>query len=80
MKDEISWRDRVRAVRAHLGVTQVEFAKILECTDITVALWESRDKRPYSAIAERFMEIEAKVLKEAKKKAEEAKVADVWGL
>jgi len=39
-------KERVRAIREKLGLTQVEFADILEVSQPTVSIWESGDATP----------------------------------
>jgi len=58
LMDEMTWGQRVKALRLKLLVTQVQLAEMLETTPVTIALWESRSTRPYSATAERFMVLE----------------------
>ena len=59
--DSPTWAQRVKSVRLKLNCTQVELGKRLEVTEVTIALWEGRNARPYSEEAERFLVLEAEL-------------------
>ena len=58
LMDEPTWSQRVKTVRLRLDVTQAGLARRLDTHENTVAQWELRDRRPYSAEAEKFLELE----------------------
>ena len=59
--DEPTWCQRVKTVRLRLNCTQTELADRLDSHINTIAQWEIRSERPYSAEAERFMALEAEL-------------------
>ena len=58
LMDEPTWAQRVKTVRLRLGVTQTELAARLGAHFTTIAAWETREYRPYSASAEKFVILE----------------------
>lgn len=62
MKPEyMIWSDRVKRVRRLMSLTQEDLAGVLKIRRETIAVWETRSDRPYSAGVERFLELEARV-------------------
>lgn len=61
LMDEPTWAQRVKTVRLRLNITQTELAERLDSHINTIAQWEIRSERPYSAEAERFMALESEV-------------------
>lgn len=61
LMDEPTWGQRVKTVRLRLGITQIELAERLGMDPCSVARWESRGERPYSAEAERFLTLESEM-------------------
>jgi transcriptional regulator with XRE-family HTH domain len=62
--DDLTWAQRVKSVRLKLNCTQVELGKRLGVTEVTIALWEGRNARPYSEEAERFLALESELEEE----------------
>lgn len=61
LMDEPTWAQRVKTVRLRLGVTQVGLAERLEMSSNAVALWETRESRPWSEESERFLMLESEL-------------------
>ena len=61
LMDEPTWAQRVKTLRLKLGITQTELAARLGAHFTTVAAWETREHRPYSAEAEKFRVLEAEL-------------------
>ena len=61
LMDEPTWAQRVKTVRLRLNITQTELAEKLDSHINTIAQWEIRSERPYSAEADRFMAIESEL-------------------
>lgn len=59
--ENIIWCDRVKRVRKAYKLTQQQLADILKIRRETIAVWESRMDRPYSAGVERLIELEARI-------------------
>jgi len=55
-----AWAIRVQNVRRGVGMTQGEFARALGVSVQTIVGWEKQLFRPYSELAEWFIEIEKK--------------------
>ena len=72
--DNPTWAERVMAVRLKLNLTQVQLALRLNITQTAVSDWERYTRRPYSAGAERFLELEREALDG------EVQVDSRWGL
>lgn len=64
--ENMVWCDRVRRVRKLYGMTQEDLAVVLKVRRGTIAVWEARADRPYSADVERFLELEARIPVDAK--------------
>lgn len=64
LMDEPTWAQRVKTVRLRLDCTQTQLAERLDSHINTIAQWELRNERPYSAEAERFMVLEAELEEE----------------
>jgi DNA-binding transcriptional regulator YiaG len=64
LMDELTWAQRVMSVRRHLDLTQVGLAARLGVSEVTIAQWERRAKRPFSEVAERFLELESEIAEE----------------
>jgi DNA-binding transcriptional regulator YiaG len=62
MKARVWTPERISAFRTSLGMTQREFAEMLDCTEITVRFWERGRTRP-SRMGERFLSLLADALK-----------------
>jgi len=50
----MEFKDKVRAVRARLFITQKQLAKELGCAPLTVTRWESGKKPPRFILEEKF--------------------------
>ena len=50
----MEFKDKVKAVRARLFITQGQLAKELGCTLITVSRWENGIKAPSFILEEKF--------------------------
>ena len=64
LMDEPTWAQRVKSVRLKLGITQFQLGEQLGLDPASVARWESRSERPYSAESERFLILEAELAEE----------------
>ena len=64
LMDEPTWAQRVKSVRLKLNITQVELGERLGLDPASVARWESRSERPYSAESERFLVLESEIAEE----------------
>ncbi len=47
----IGFGDRVRKLRRHLGMSQIDFAKSIDVPDRTVAAWELNANNPRNVVA-----------------------------
>ena len=61
LMDEPTWAQRVKTVRLKMGITQAELGERLGLDPASVARWESRSERPYSAESERFLSLESEI-------------------
>jgi transcriptional regulator with XRE-family HTH domain len=61
LMDEPTWAQRVKTVRLKLNVTQEGLGEHLGVDRATIARWEGKIHRPYSAIAEKFVELECEL-------------------
>lgn len=50
----------VRALRAYLGLTQEEFAELLDCSRLAVSQWERGLRKPIMVFRLRMLEIAKK--------------------
>jgi len=50
----MEFKDKVKAARAQLFITQGQLAKELDCTQLTVSRWENGIKQPSFILEEKF--------------------------
>jgi DNA-binding XRE family transcriptional regulator len=50
----MEFKDKVKAVRARLFITQAQLAKEIGCTPLTVHRWETGKKPPSFILEEKF--------------------------
>lgn len=53
--------DWVKAIRGQLGLTQNELAEVIGCSQVTVARWETGDRKPRSNYREQLQKLAQQV-------------------
>ena len=61
LMDEPTWAQRVKTVRLRLNVTQEGLADLLDLDRASIARWEGKIHRPYSANAEKFVVLDSEL-------------------